>query len=61
MVSEIKVEKLILSHFSSRYSKIEIDAAIRKYCKMYRVDIPVYRILPGEACLDILGGEMVNG
>jgi ribonuclease Z len=61
MVSEIKVEKLILSHFSSRYSKIEIDAAIRKFCKMYRVDIPVYRILPGEACLDILGGEMVNG
>lgn len=60
MVSEIKVEKLILSHFSSRYSKNEIDAAIRKLCKTYRIDIPVYRILPGEVCLNILGGEVVN-
>jgi ribonuclease Z len=60
MVSEIKVEKLILSHFSSRYSKIEIDTAIRKFCKIYRIEIPIYRILPGEICLDILGGEIVN-
>ena len=60
MVSEIKVEKLILSHFSSRYAKADIDTAIRKFCKIYRIDIPIYRILPGEICLDILSSEMVN-
>jgi ribonuclease Z len=60
MVSEMKVEKLILSHFSSRYSKIEIDTAIRKFCKIYQIEIPIYRILPGEICLDILGGEIIN-
>lgn len=60
MVSEIKVEKLILSHFSSRYSKSEIDATIRKLCKTYRIDIPIYRILPGEVCLDILSSEIIN-
>lgn len=60
MVSEIKIEKLVLSHFSSRYSKAEIDTAIRKYCQQYRIEIPVYRILPGETNLDILNGEIVN-
>ena len=29
MVSSIKIEKLILSHFSSRYSKEEIDSSIK--------------------------------
>lgn len=60
MVSEIKVEKLILSHFSSRYSKTEIDAAIRKFCKQYHVKIPVFRVLPGEVSFDILRGEIIN-
>ena len=60
MVVEIKVEKLILSHFSSRYSKAEIDAAIRKLCKKYKIEIPVYRILPGDVCLNILNSEVVN-
>jgi len=60
MVSEIKVEKLILSHFSSRYSKAEIDTAIRKFCKMYQIEIPVFRVLPGEVSWDILNGEIVN-
>ncbi|MFK7946631.1 MAG: MBL fold metallo-hydrolase [Saprospiraceae bacterium] len=60
MASEIRIEKLILSHFSSRYGKAEIDAAIRKFCKTYQIEIPIYRILPGEVCFDILGGEIVN-
>jgi ribonuclease Z len=60
MVSEIKVGKLILSHFSSRYSKVEIDAAIRKFCKIYKIEIPVFRVLPGEVSWDILNGEIVN-
>ncbi len=60
MVSEIKVEKLILSHFSSRYSKEAIDAAILKACKEYHIDIPVFRILPGEVAKDILYTTPIN-
>ncbi|MFT5832545.1 MAG: ribonuclease Z [Cognaticolwellia sp.] len=60
MVSEIKIDKLILSHFSSRYSKKDIDTSILKLCKKYKIEIPVYRILPGEANLDILSGKIVN-
>lgn len=60
MVSEIKIGKLILSHFSSRYSKEEIDEAIIQQCKALKIDIPVYRVLPGEKSFDILKGEPVN-
>lgn len=60
MVAALNVEKLILSHFSSRYSKEDIDQAIRANCKKYKIDIPVFRILPGEVHRDILEGEAVN-
>lgn len=33
MVSEIKVEKLILAHFSARYSAAQIDKSIKKWPK----------------------------
>lgn len=54
MVSEIDVNMLILSHFSSRYSEEQIDEAIRKYGREYRIKIPVFRILPGRTHRDIL-------
>lgn len=60
MVSEIKVNKLILSHFSSRYSAEQIDQRIRKLCKEFQLTIPVYRLLPGEIYRDILGGQAIN-
>lgn len=60
MVSEIKVNQLILSHFSSRYSHEQIDSRIRSLCKTYKIEIPVYRLLPGEIHRDILGGESIN-
>ncbi|MCE7992976.1 MAG: RNAse Z [Roseivirga sp.] len=61
MVSEIKVGKLILSHFSSRYSPEQIDGRIRKLCKEFKLTIPVYRLLPGEIHRDILRENPVNG
>lgn len=61
MVSGSNIEKLILGHFSSRYNAEQIDAAIRQLCERYALNIPVYRILPGETVVDVLGGESVNG
>ena len=61
MVASIQIEKLILSHFSTRYSKEEIDQAILKNCKAYNIKIPIHRILPGEVCRDILNEKPFNG
>jgi ribonuclease Z len=59
MVASTNVKKLILSHFSSRYSKAEIDAAIFKFAKKYQIKIPIFRVLPGETSRDILNDEPV--
>ncbi len=60
MVSEIEVEQLVLNHFSSRYSKEEIDLAVRKLCKEYQIKIPVRLIYPGEIHRDLLNQAPVN-
>jgi len=60
MVSTIKIEKLILSHFSSRYSKEEIDNSIREQIKKYNIKVPVYRILPGRSYNNILEEDYLN-
>ena len=59
MVSEINVEQLILSHFSTRYAGEEIDEYIVRLCKKYQLKIPVFRVLPGEVGRDILQGQPV--
>jgi len=61
MVSEIEVEKLILNHFSSRYSHEEIIAAILRLCRVYKIQIPVFAVLPGQISRDILNSQPVNG
>jgi len=61
MIAEINVEKLILGHFSSRYSNGQIDAAIRALCSSYAIKVPVYRLLPGQTERHILAGEPING
>lgn len=61
MVSEIKVNKLILSHFSSRYSADQIDQRILALCETYRIKIPVFRVLPGQIHRDILSESPING
>jgi len=58
--SQLNIERLILSHFSLRYSHEQIDETIQKYCKEFQVKFPVYRILPGVFHKDILSGEAVN-
>ncbi|MCH2042536.1 MAG: MBL fold metallo-hydrolase [Saprospiraceae bacterium] len=60
MLSNLALEKLILGHFSSRYDQQMIDQAIRKECKTYNIDFPVYRVLPGQCVRDILNTNPIN-
>lgn len=60
MVSSIRVGKLVLGHFSSRYDSATIDEAILSYCNKYAINIPVYRVLPGITVTDILNQPALN-
>jgi len=60
MVSTLQLGQLILGHFSSRYSSVEIDRAVREMCDKYAISFPVHRILPGETVVDILGQPPLN-
>ena len=60
MVKEIKIDNLILNHFSSRYSKEEIDSAVRNLLNKYKIYVPVYLIYPGEIKRDILRSKPIN-
>ncbi len=59
--SEIKLGCLILGHFSSRYSNEQIDSSIRANCEKYGLNIPVYRILPGQVVKNILNTHPIYG
>ncbi|MEM6316316.1 MAG: MBL fold metallo-hydrolase [Bacteroidota bacterium] len=54
MVKETKVQRLVLGHFSCRYSIEEIDAEIRCLVKSLGITIPVYRVPPGVCVRDII-------
>ena len=60
MVSNSSIEKLILGHFSSRYTQEQIDNSILHLCKQYYLHIPVFRILPGQVVSDILSRQPIN-
>ena len=60
MVSGSHIEQLILGHFSARYSPAQIDRRILELCEKYAINIPVFRVLPGEAHTDILKSKPIN-
>ncbi|WP_212003177.1 MBL fold metallo-hydrolase [Chitinophaga sp. HK235] len=60
MVSATRVQQLILGHFSSRYSAEEIDRRLRQLCERYALNIPVFRLLPGQTVRDILHSQPIN-
>lgn len=60
MVASIRIGKLVLGHFSSRYDSDTIDRAILSYCDKYAINIPVYRVLPGVTVTDILSRPALN-
>ena len=61
MVSGSNIEQLILGHFSSRYNAEQIDSRILELCEKYAINIPVFRVLPGQVGHNILSGQPVNG
>jgi len=61
MVKEIEVGSLILNHFSSRYSKEEIDNTVINLISELKIQIPVFLIYPGEIKRDILRTKPING
>ena len=60
MVSSINIEKLILTHFSTRYAEDQKDARIKRLIKKYQIKIPVFRNSPGKTHYDILAQKPVN-
>jgi ribonuclease Z len=54
MVSRIKINHLVLGHFSPRYDDEEILAAVNKFCKQYSLNCKVYVVLPGRTVKHIL-------
>lgn len=60
MVSGSNIGQLILGHFSSRYSAEQIDRRILALCNKYAINIPVFRVLPGQVSTNILKGQPIN-
>lgn len=61
MVAASKVEQLILGHFSSRYSKEQIEQAVKTLAQKYALNIPIFCIFPGEVLRDILTQTPTQG
>ncbi|WP_394748182.1 MBL fold metallo-hydrolase [Spongiimicrobium salis] len=59
MASEITLNRLILSHFSSRYDRETITNRVQKLCAFYGLKIPVNVIYPGQIHRDILNSNPV--
>lgn len=61
MVSNLQIKKLIIGHFSSRYSPGQIDKRLVELCNRYKPAAQVYRLLPGETVHNILQKGSING
>ncbi|NQZ35077.1 MAG: RNAse Z [Crocinitomicaceae bacterium] len=59
MASKTNIQTLILNHFSSRYSKEEINENVISLCKKYNVKSSVKIIYPGEIHRDILNQKSI--
>lgn len=57
MASQSKIQKLILGHFSSRYSDEMILKQVANLKKKFGITIPIYCVLPGRTFRDILNQE----
>lgn len=55
--AQLDLEALILTHFSVRYTHDEILTAIKKLAAENDLKFPVYAIMPGEVCDNVLHGR----
>ncbi len=59
MAAIVQPEKLILTHFSVRYSHEQIREAIYQESAARALSFPVYAVLPGELVRDILSQQPI--
>lgn len=52
--AKLKLEALVLIHFSARYSSKEIERAIREHASATNLHFPVFAVLPGQVVTDLL-------
>ena len=55
----MKLDALILLHFSARYSTEEIAKAINHHASALQPAFPIYAVYPGQLATDILGQQPV--
>lgn len=61
MVKEIEVGSLVLTHFSTRYSREDIDQSVKALIRDLEIKTPIYLVYPGEIKRNILASEPING
>ncbi len=59
MTKKLNIEKLVLTHFSSRYSPEFIRKSVQELCEIHQITVPVYLVLPGRTYTDILSEEPI--
>lgn len=57
--SQLKLEALVLIHFSARYEADEIKRTIREHATKAELRFPVFAVMPGQVCTDLLAAEPV--
>ena len=57
MATELKPEALVLGHFSTRYSRREIQEAIEREGRRCRPEFPIYAVFPGQVTRGVLDAE----
>ena len=48
MVSASNIQRLVLTHFSTRYDRDEIETAVKKHVMELGLSLPIHLVLPGE-------------
>jgi len=57
--AQLQLEALVLIHFSARYNAEEIEHAIREHAAKAELRFPVFAVLPGQLCTDLLAAKPV--
>lgn len=55
----LSLQALVLIHFSSRYTGAEIGNAISQESRRLNLPFPVYAVIPGVVCTDVLANDPV--
>lgn len=60
MAADVKPQRLVLAHFSTRYEPEEVVSAVAKGIDEAGIDFPVHVVAPGELVFDVLRQSPIN-